>query len=131
MNEISLEEENELATLALDVCFKIHRKFGPGLFESVYKKLFDYEFKKLNVPYARQVEVPLIHDDLKIETAFIADFIIADTIILEFKSVEALAKVHYKQVQTYLKLTKLRLGLLINFNNDFLKEGIKRVVNTY
>lgn len=130
-SELNLDEENELATLVLDVCFKIHRKFGPGLFESVYEEFFAYEFTKLNIPFERQIAIPLIHEEIKIDISFKADFIIANSIILEFKSVEVLANVHYKQLQTYLKLTRLKLGLLINFNNTYLKEGIKRVINTY
>ncbi|MDF3077962.1 MAG: GxxExxY protein [Sphingobacteriaceae bacterium] len=121
--------ENELAGAALDICFGIHREYGPGLFESVYEELFAYEWTKTQISFTRQECIPLIHEELKIETAFRADFIIADTIILELKSVERIAPVHFKQLQTYLKLTNLKLGLLINFNMPLLKDGIHRVAN--
>jgi GxxExxY protein len=126
-----MERENELATLILDICFKIHRQYGPGLFESVYEELFYHEFSKENVFFERQKAIPLIHEELKLEIGFRADIIIDNSVLVEFKSIEALADIHYKQVQTYLKLSKIKLGLLINFNVPYLKDGIKRVINTY
>lgn len=119
--------ENELATVALDVAFRIHRLYGPGLFESVYEEIFCYEWSKTNIPFLRQHPIPLIHEAIKLEAGFRADVILENKVIVEIKSVETLAKVHYKQVMTYLKLTNLKLGLLINFNVDLLKEGVHRI----
>ena len=127
--EIDFMHENEIATLALDVCFKIHRQYGPGLFESVYEELFCYEWLKTSIPFKRQHPVPLVHETIKLECGFRADVIINSKVILELKSIEKLADIHYKQMLTYLKLTNLKLGLLINFNVVFLKDGIHRIAN--
>ena len=99
------------------------------MFESVYEEIFCYEWMKNAIPFKRQHGVPLVHEDIKMEVGFRADIIIDDKVIVELKSVDALAEVHYKQVQTYLKLTHLKLGLLINFNEVLLKDGIRRVIN--
>ena len=121
--------ENEIATLALDICFKIHRQYGPGLFESVYEEIFCHEWSKTGILFKRQQGVPLIHEDIRMEIGFRADVILGDKVILEIKSIEALADIHFKQVLTYLKLTNLKLGLIVNFNVVLLKDGIKRVAN--
>ncbi len=104
-------------------------QYGPGLFESVYEEIFAYEWLKTGIPILRQYPVPLIHEEIKLQAGFRADFIIDNKVIIELKSVESLTDVHFKQVLTYLKLTKLKLGLLINFNTALLKEGIHRIVN--
>ena len=121
--------ENEIATLALDIAFKIHRKYGPGLFESVYEEVFCYEWSKTGIPYKRQQGIPLIHDQIKLEVGFRADVIIENKIIIEIKSIESLTDIHFKQLLTYLKLSDIRLGLLINFNVVLLKTGIHRIAN--
>jgi GxxExxY protein len=121
--------ENELATLALDVAFKIHRQYGPGLFESVCEEIFCYEWKKTGISFLRQHPVPLIHEAIKLDAGFRADVILDNKVIIQMKSVEALADIHYKQVLTYLKLTNLKLGLLINFNVVLLKTGVHRIAN--
>lgn len=128
MNATNMNE-NEIATLALDICFKIHRQYGPGLFESVYEEIFCYEWTKTGIPFKRQQGIPLVHEEIKMDIGFRADIILDDKLILEFKSVDALVDLHFKQVLTYLKLTNLKLGLLINFNVVLLKEGIKRIAN--
>lgn len=122
-------DENEIAKVVLDVAFKIHKQYGPGLFESVYEEIFMYEWSKLDIPILRQHPIPLVHETIKLEAGFRADFIVDRKVIIELKSVEILANVHYKQVLTYLKLTKLKLGLLINFNTSYLKDGIHRIAN--
>jgi GxxExxY protein len=114
--------ENEISKIVVDKIFKIHKQYGPGLFESVYEEIFCYEF-------IRQQAIPLIHEEVKMEAGFRADVIIANKVIIEFKSIDALAPVHYKQVQTYLKLTGIKLGLLVNFNVDLIKDGVHRIVN--
>lgn len=122
--------ENELASLAVDIMYHIHVDYGPGLFESVYEEIFCYEWnKKTGIPYTRQQIVPLTHDNLYLGMAFRADIILDNKLLLEFKSVSELASVHFKQVVTYLKLSKLKLGLLVNFNTALIKDGIHRVVN--
>jgi GxxExxY protein len=121
--------ENEIAKLVVDICFKIHYKYGPGLFESVYEEIFCYEWQKTGIPFVRQQAIPLVHEEIKLEAGFRADVIIDKKVIVELKSIEALAPVHYKQVQTYLKLTNIKLGLLINFNVNLIKDGIHRIVN--
>lgn len=121
--------ENEISKLVVDLCFKIHKQYGPGLFESVYEEIFCYEWSKNGIAFKRQHGVPLIHEEIKMEVGFRADVIIDDKVIVELKSLEALADIHYKQVQTYLKLTGIKLGLLINFNVPLIKNGIHRIVN--
>jgi len=122
--------ENELSKVVLDVAFKIHKKLGPGLFESVYEAIMAYELMNeygLNVH--RQRPIPVIWKDVKLELGFRSDLIIEEKLIVEIKSIEALAPVHAKQVLTHLRLTNIKLGLLINFNEELLKNGIKRIVN--
>lgn len=121
--------ENEISKLVVDLCFKLHKQYGPGLFESVYEELFCYEWAKNGVPFKRQYGIALVHEQVKMEVGFRADVIIEDKVIIELKSVETLAEVHYKQLLTYLKLTKIRLGMLINFNVPLIKDGIHRIVN--
>jgi len=121
--------ENEIATLALDICFKIHRQYGPGLFESVYEEIFCHEWNKTGIPFKRQQAISLVHEEIKMDIGFRADVILDNRVIIEIKSIESLTDVHLKQVLTYLKLTNLRLGLLVNFNVVLLKDGIKRIAN--
>jgi len=121
--------EKEIATKTLDICFKIHKQYGPGLFESVYEEIFCYEWRKTSIPFVRQHPIPLIHETIKLEAGFRADAILDNKVIIELKSIEALADIHFKQVLTYLKLTNLKLGLLINFNVVYLKDGIHRIAN--
>ena len=122
-------KENGLVTAALDIAFKLHRKYGPGLFESVYEELFCYGLAKAGIPFKRQLGIPLVHEEIRMEVAFRADVVLDNKVIVELKSIEHLADIHFKQVVTYLKLTNFRLGLLLNFNTILLKDGIKRVVN--
>lgn len=121
--------ENEISKEIVDVCFKIHSKYGPGLYESVYEELIDYELRKRSLECERQLEVKLIHENLVLNKAFRTDIVINRKVIIEIKSVEELKDLHYKQVHTYLKLMKLKLGLLVNFNVPLIKHGIHRIVN--
>ncbi len=121
--------ENELSKIIVNTCYNIHRKIGPGLFESVYEEILYYELIKQNLEVKRQIYIPIVWEDLYLEHAFRADLIVEDKVIIEIKSVAELAPVHYKQVLTYLKLTDLKLGLLINFNEVLVKNGISRIVN--
>jgi len=121
--------ENEIAKLVLDSAFKIHTETGPGLLESVYEELLAYELGKIGLSVKRQVGIPLMHESVKMEIGFRADLIVEGKVIIELKSIEAILDVHKKQLLTYLKLSGLKLGLLINFNVSLLKDGIVRIVN--
>jgi GxxExxY protein len=121
--------ENEIATVVLDAAFKIHRTLGPGLLESVYQATLDFELQKQGLRVGQQVGLPVFYEDIKLELGFRVDLIVAEKVIIEIKSVEALAPVHKKQLLTYLRLMNLRLGLLLNFNVELMKNGIQRVVN--
>jgi GxxExxY protein len=121
--------ENELASVVVDCCIKIHKILGPGLFESVYEEVLSYELEKKGLKIVRQKIMPVHYEDIVIEMGFKADIIIEEKIILELKSVETLNKVHHKQLITYLRLSDKRLGLLINFNVNLIKDGINRIVN--
>ena len=121
--------ENEISGTIVDCCYKIHSALGPGLLESVYEEVLVHELSKRNLNIRRQEGIPVKYDTIKLDLGFRADIIVEDKVIIEIKSVESLARVHYKQLQTYLKLTGLKLGLLVNFNEALIKDGIKRVVN--
>ena len=121
--------ENEIATIVVDVCHHIHVRLGPGLLESVYVRILEYELRKRRLRVCREVPIPLRYDDIEFDEGFRADLIVENTVLLELKSVEATAPVHKKQVLTYLKLTGMRLGLLINFGAPIIKNGIFRLVN--
>ena len=120
---------NNLAKLAVDAAFTVHTRLGPGLLESVYEVALEHELKKRGLSVSRQESVPINYDGLEFIEGFRADLIVEDTLILELKSVEKVAPVHKKQLLTYLRLTDKRLGLLINFGDKLIKDGICRVVN--
>ena len=121
--------ENELSKIIVDAAFKIHTTLGPGLLESVYEVSLAYELEKRGCGVVTQQPIPVIFEEVKLDLGFRADLIVNRKVIIEVKSIEAIAPVHAKQLRTYLRLTDLRLGLLINFNVDLIKDGIKRVVN--
>jgi GxxExxY protein len=121
--------ENELATIAVDIAFKIHTALGPGLLESVYESAFAYELDKRDISYTRQEEIPAIYKDIRLDVGFRADIIIENKLLIELKSIEAIDKVHHKTVLTYLRLADLKLGLLINFGTNLIKDGIYRKIN--
>jgi GxxExxY protein len=121
--------ENQIATAIVDAALKIHKILGPGLLESVYEVVLAYELQKRGRRVAQQVGLPLQYEGVKLELGFRVDLIVDERVIIEIKSVEALAPVHKRQLLTYLKLMDLRLGLLINFNVELMKSGIHRVVN--
>ena len=121
--------ENEIATIIVDAAFKIHKRLGPGLLESVYEATLAYELAKRGLQLRRQQSMPVIYEDLRMDVGFRADLIVEGKLIVEIKSIDAIAPVHRKQLLTYLRLTDKRLGLLINFNVELIKDGITRVVN--
>lgn len=122
-------KENEIATVVLDAAFKIHTILGPGLLESVYEAVLAYELAKRGVAVRRQVSIPIHYETLRFEEGFRADLLAGECVVVELKSVETLAPVHGKQVLTQLRLSGHRLGLLINFGEVHLKDGIKRIAN--
>lgn len=121
--------ENEISRIIVDACFRIHKKLGPGLFESVYERILQIELEKNGLVVERQKVIPVIWDDEEIDQGFKADLIVNNKVIVELKSIEKLAPVHHKQLLTYLKLTGIKLGLLINFKENLIKDGITRIVN--
>lgn len=120
--------ENELATIAVDICFKIHTTLGPGLLESVYEAAFAYELTQRSTPFSRQTGIIAKYENSILDVGFRADIIMADKLIIEIKSVEHLEKVHHKTVLTYLKLTGIKLAILVNFNVNLIKEGLHRKI---
>ena len=121
--------ENDIAKIVVDLCIKIHTILGPGLLESVYEEVLVYELRKLGLNVLRQEGIPVVYETVKMDIGFKADVIIENKVILELKSIEKILPVHKKQLLTYLKLTKMKLGLLINFNEDLIKNGITRIAN--
>jgi GxxExxY protein len=121
--------ENDLARIVVDAAYKIHTSLGPGLLESVYEAVLARELEVRGLSVATQRPIPVIYEGLQLDLGFRADIIVAGRLVIEVKSIESIAPVHLKQVRTYLRLTNLRLGLLINFNVDLIKDGIRRVVN--
>ena len=121
--------ENEIARQILDAAFVVHSKLGPGLLESVYEVILGYELQKKGLAAERQKPIPILYDNIRFDEAFRADLVVNGKVLVELKSVEALVPVHAKQLLTQLRLSGLKLGLLINFGEAHLKNGIKRVIN--
>ncbi len=121
--------ENELAAIVVDVAYQIHTRLGPGLLESVYHGIMLHELRKRGLSVEFEKAVPVVWDNIELEVGFRADLIVEHKLILELKSVEQIARVHKKQLLTYMRLTNCRLGLLINFGAELIKNGITRVVD--
>ena len=122
-------KENQIATVIVDCAFKVHNALGPGLLEAVYEAAMVYELTQRGLNVTAQQGIPASYHDVKLDVGFRADIIVENKVIIEIKSVEALAPVHSKILLTYLRLTSIKLGLLINFEVDLIKNGIRRVVN--
>ncbi len=121
--------ENEVAKIVVDVAFQIHTKLGPGLLESVYEAVMMHELQKRGLHVQNQVAIPVEWDGVRLELGFRADLVVDNCLVVELKSIEAVAPVHEKILLTYLRLADRRLGLLINFGAELIKDGISRVVN--
>ena len=121
--------ENEVATVVVDSALKIHMNLGPGLLESVYEAVLEHELIKRGLRVNRQVPLPVIYESMRIEAGFRMDLVVEGILIIEVKSVEIIAPVHKKQLLTYLRLADKKLGLLLNFGEAYIKNGITRVVN--
>ncbi|MGD9629813.1 MAG: GxxExxY protein [Pyrinomonadaceae bacterium] len=121
--------ENQIATIIVDRAFKVHKTLGPGLLETVYQAALKYELDKHGLQVQMERPIPVYYEDIKLEVGFRADLIVNRKVIVECKSVEALSPIFAKILLTYLRLTDIHLGLLINFNVNLIKDGIRRVVN--
>jgi GxxExxY protein len=124
-----MQRENQIASVVVDSVFKVHKTLGPGLLESAYETVLVYELQKRGLAVATQVPVPIVYEAITLDTGFRADLIVENLVIIELKSVEKIIPVHKKQLLTYLRLADKRLGLLINFGEEMIKDGISRVVN--
>ena len=121
--------ENEIAAIIVDEALYIHKTLGPRLFESVYEKVMAYRLEKRGLRIECQRGISIVFEDIRLDLGFRADIIVEGKSIIEIKSIELLAPVHRKQLLTYLGLTGMKLGLLINFNEALIKNGIHRIVN--
>jgi len=121
--------ENEIGKIIVDCAIKLHKELGPGLLETVYEVILAQALKKQGLKIERQISVPIIFDGLQFAEGFRADIIVDGKVIVELKSVETLADAHKKQVLTYLKLTGMKLGYLLNFGEGLMKNGITRIIN--
>ncbi|MCX7737555.1 MAG: GxxExxY protein [Candidatus Kapabacteria bacterium] len=122
-------QENEISAIIIDCALKIHKILGPGLFENVYETALEYELQNHGLYVQTQVPIPLVYEAIKLEAGYRVDILVENKVIIEIKSIEAIAPVHRKQLLTYLRPSNKKLGLLINFNVEFLKDGIIRLVN--
>lgn len=121
--------ENEVAAVVVDCAILVHKTLGPGLLESVYEMAMAHEIAKRGLSVERQRAVDVVYDGLRFDAAFRADMIVQGLVIVELKAIEQVLPKHKAQLLTYLRLTNLKLGLLLNFNEELMKHGIHRVVN--
>ena len=121
--------ENEIAAVVVDAALKIHRALGPGLLESVYQAILNFELQRRGLIVLRELALPAHYEQVKLDLGFGVDLLVENRVVVEIKSVEAILPVHKKQLLTYLRLMDKRLGLLINFNVELMKDGMQRVVN--
>jgi GxxExxY protein len=122
--------ENELSKLAIGAAMKVHSKFGPGLLESAYRQCLAYELKKAGLTVEMEKPVPLVYEDIQLEHGYRLDILVNNCLVIETKAVDEIADVHISQVLTYLKVGDYKLGLLLNFRQRHMKDGIRRVVNS-
>lgn len=120
---------NNITGEIINASIKVHQVMGPGLLESVYEEVLTYELLKRGLKVERQVAIPVFYEEVKMELGFRADLIVEDEIIVEIKSVEKLSPINKKQVLNYMRLTGITIGLLINFNEVLLKDGLTRLIN--
>lgn len=121
--------ENEIAKIIVEKALKVHRLLGPGLLETVYQGALIYELNKSGLQVEAEKDIPVNYEGILFDRGFRADILVNQKVIVEIKSVKKLEDIHFKQLLTYLKLTNLKLGLLINFNETLLKNGLKRIIN--
>jgi GxxExxY protein len=121
--------ENDIGTIVVETATSIHRRLGSGLLENVYELILAQELMKRDLKAERQIAIPIRFDGVQFEEGFRADIIVEDKVIIELKSIEAITNAHKKQLLTYLRLTGMKLGYLLNFGSELMKSGITRVVN--
>lgn len=121
--------ENEISSKIIGAAIEVHRQLGPGLLESSYEKCLAFELKELGLEVQTQVAVPVVYKGIKLEVGYRLDIVVENKVIVETKTVSELLEIHKAQLLTYLKLTGLKLGLLINFNSIKVIDGVKRVAN--
>ena len=121
--------ENEISSKIIGAAIEVHKQLGPGLLESTYETCLAYELKQLGLDVKQQIALPVVYKEVKLDAGYRIDLLIENKVIIEIKSVEALADIHTAQLLTYLKLKDLKLGLLINFNSVRVVDGLKRIVN--
>lgn len=121
--------ENDISYKIRGAIFKVHNRLGPGLFESVYESALYYELTKIDLKVDRQVAITIPYDEIILDVAFKIDLLVEDKVVIELKSVEDLAPIHYKQITNYLRLTNKKLGILVNFNTLIIIDDIKRIAN--
>jgi GxxExxY protein len=124
-------ELNDISGKIIECSIKVHRALGPGMLESAYEACLMYELKKQGLKVQHQLKLPIIYDEVRLETGYRIDLLVEDKVIVELKTVEKIIPVHESQLLSYLKMSDLKLGLLINFNVKLLKNGIRRVVNNF
>jgi GxxExxY protein len=118
----------ELTSSILQCAYKVHSALGPGLLESAYEECLHYELDKAGLEVKKQKSMPLVYEEMKLELGYRIDLMVESKVIIEIKSVDAVNPVHFAQLMTYLKLSKCRIGFLINFNVQSLKDGIQRII---
>lgn len=123
------KDENEISKLILDAAFRVHSAVGPGLLESAYEACLAYELRNIELKVLTQVPLPLTYKEVSLDVGYRLDLLVEDLVVIEVKSVDALAAIHTAQVLSYLKISGKKLGILINFNVVHLRHGIKRVVH--
>ncbi|WP_339658828.1 GxxExxY protein [uncultured Polaribacter sp.] len=123
-------EENKITQKIIGAAIEVHRTLGPGLLESAYQECLFYELKSLGLSVKKEVSLPIIYKEIKLNHGYRIDLLVNDKIVIELKTVESFTDVHFAQILTYLKLGEYPLGLLINFHTKLLKNGIKRFINT-
>jgi GxxExxY protein len=122
------EQTESIVTAVIDAAFRVHAAFGPGLLESIYEACLCHELSRRGIAFERQLQLPVVYEDLRLESGLRLDLVVARCVVVELKHVEKVLPVHKAQVLSYLKLTGHRVGLLLNFDVERLKEGIHRVV---
>jgi GxxExxY protein len=123
-----MNDEDRVAREVVDAAFRIHRALGPGLLEAVYERCLRHELDRRQLPFQSQVSLPIRYDGISIDDGLRMDLVVAGKVVIELKAVEQFHPVHFSQLLTYLKLSGIRLGLLINFNVPLIKDGIRRLV---
>ena len=124
-------EINEITGKVIGCAIEVHKNLGPGLLESAYEECLSFELVKAELKFKRQQPTPIIYKEIKLDCGYRIDLLVENKLVIEIKSVEALNDVHTAQILTYMKLGNFKLGLLINFNVFLLKDGIKRIVNSF